>query len=833
FYQRDEDDAFRPAIAFKLASAQIEGLPKPHPLVEIFVYSPRIEGVHLRFGKIARGGLRWSDRPQDFRTEVLGLVKAQQVKNAVIVPVGSKGGFFPKHLKTAMSREEFMAEGIASYKIFVGSLLDVTDNLVGSKVAPPKDVVRHDGDDPYLVVAADKGTATFSDIANGISMDRGFWLGDAFASGGSDGYDHKKMGITARGGWEAVKRHFREVDRDIQSEPFTVVGCGDMSGDVFGNGMLLSRQTRLIAAFDHRDIFIDPDPDPKTSYAERRRLFKLSRSSWKDYKTDLISKGGGVFSRSLKSIRLNASIKRLTGIEQDSVPPAELISALLKAEVDLLWFGGIGTYIRASDESDADVGDRANDALRVTAKDLRAKVVGEGANLGITQAARIEFARRGGRINTDAIDNSAGVNSSDMEVNIKIALSSAVKEGRLSNADRNTFLATMTDEVAAHVLANNYEQTLCISLAQSRGVTALEFQIRLMKTLEGREILDRNVEGLPDDVELAERQSRSEGLTRPEQAVLLAWAKIALFNDLVAGPVPDDKYFNEELAEYFPQKMRAPYEVDINSHRLRREIIATVLSNSLINLGGTTMTQRLADETGAGTAAIASAFTLARDAFGVVDLIAQIDALDNNVANAVQYRLYVEVQNLIRRQTVWFLRSVDAQNDLGGQVKRFRDGIDATATAIRKTMDAEHRAGFNSEIAELVAGGVPKTLAQRMALLTDLARAPDIVQVAENTGRNITDVTRAFLDFGEVLGIDRLLDLSGGVVTACFYDRLALNRTMEQISAAQRRLSASALSVPGKGASVGNWHKNKRLAVDGTKKSIDELVSTGTVTLSK
>ncbi len=616
FFQRGKDGAFRPAIAYKLASSRIDNLPKPHPLVEIFVYSPRIEGVHLRFGKIARGGLRWSDRPQDFRTEVLGLVKAQQVKNAVIVPVGSKGGFFPKRLNSAMSREEFIAEGIAAYKIFIGSMLDITDNLAGIKVKPPAHVVRHDGDDPYLVVAADKGTATFSDIANGISVERGFWLGDAFASGGSVGYDHKKMGITARGGWEAVKRHFREVDRDIQSEPFTTIGCGDMSGDVFGNGMLLSKQTKLIAAFDHRDIFIDPDPDPKASYAERARLFKLDRSSWKDYKTSLISKGGGVFSRSLKSIRLTRQIKQLTGLEQDSVPPAELISALLKAEVDLLWFGGIGTYIRASDETDAEVGDRANDALRVTALDLRATAIGEGANLGITQAARIEFAQSGGRVNTDAIDNSAGVNSSDMEVNIKIALGDAVKDGRLTPKARNTFLATMTDQVAAQVLANNYEQTLCISLAQTRGVTALQFQIRVMKTLEGRELLDRAIEGLPDDVELAERQSRGEGLTRPEQAVLLAWAKIALFNDLVAGPVPDDPYFGGELSTYFPQKMRKTYAGDISNHRLKREIIATVLSNALINLGGTTMVQRMTDETGAGVAALASAFTLARDAFG-------------------------------------------------------------------------------------------------------------------------------------------------------------------------------------------------------------------------
>lgn len=834
YYQAGDDGAaHRPAIAFKLASATMESLPKPRPFVEIFVYSPRVEGDHLRFGKIARGGLRWSDRPQDFRTEVLGLVKAQQVKNAVIVPVGSKGGFFPKRLNGSMSRDDFIAEGIASYKIFIGSLLDVTDNLVGSRVKPPKNVVRHDADDPYLVVAADKGTATFSDIANSISEGRGFWLGDAFASGGSAGYDHKKMGITARGGWEAVKRHFRELDRDIQTQTFTAIGCGDMSGDVFGNGMLLSKQTKLIAAFDHRDIFIDPDPDPKASYVERKRLFKMARSSWQEYNTDLISKGGGIFPRSLKSIPLTAEIKKLTGLAQDKVSPTELITALLKAEVDLLWFGGIGTYVRATTESDAEVGDRANDVLRVTAKELRVKAIGEGANLGITQAARIEFAANGGRVNTDAIDNSAGVNSSDMEVNIKIALGGAIKAERLPQAGRNKFLASMTDQVAAQVLQNNYEQTLCLSISQARGGGELEFQIRLMKALEDRDLLDRVVEGLPDDVELAERQSRGEDLTRPEMAVLLAWAKIALFDDLVSGSVPDDPYLVRELVRYFPEKMRQPFAIDIEDHRLRREIIATVLSNNLINLGGSTIVQRMIDETGANGSTIASAIILARDAFGVDDLVSDIDALDNKVRNEVQYSLYTSVQDLIRRQTVWFLRSVDAEASLSDLVKRYRDGIAATGAAITKTMDADHKSRFDANVSALTADGVPASLAKRVVILSDLARAPDIVQVAENTGAKIEDVTRAFFEFGDALGVDRLLAMAGDVVTDGFYDRLALNRTLEQVSGAQRRVVASALGGKSKSAAVGKWLSKNQAIVQSTRHSVDELLSSGSVTLAK
>ncbi|HET8972481.1 MAG TPA: NAD-glutamate dehydrogenase, partial [Pseudolabrys sp.] len=542
FYQTDKDGRPKPLISVKFESRKITDLPLPHPLYEIFVYSPRVEGVHMRFGKVARGGIRWSDRPQDFRTEILGLVKAQQVKNAVIVPVGAKGGFVPKLMPKGAAREVVQAEGVATYKLFISSLLDITDNFgTDGKIIRPANVVRHEGDDPYLVVAADKGTATFSDIANGISIEHDYWLGDAFASGGSAGYDHKAMGITARGAWEAVKRHFREMDVDIGKTPFNVVGVGDMSGDVFGNGMLREDTIRLLAAFDHRDIFVDPDPDPKKSFAERKRLFALPRSSWQDYDKALISKGGGVYPRTSKEIRLSAEARKIFGVGE-SVTPQELMKAILQAQADLLFFGGIGTYIRASNESDEAAGDRANDAIRVTGAELNCKVIGEGANLGMTQRGRIEAAQRGIRLNTDAIDNSAGVTTSDVEVNIKIALSAPVRSGALTMEKRNAFLAEMTDEVARLVLRNNYQQTLALSLAQRRGLEDLGFQQRLMQTLEQRSELDRTVEFLPDDMTLGERRKRNAGLTRPELAVLLAYAKLSLHSELLDSTVPDDPY---------------------------------------------------------------------------------------------------------------------------------------------------------------------------------------------------------------------------------------------------------------------------------------------------
>ena len=635
-FQREPPAAILPAISFKIDSEQVDGLPLPRPLAEIFVYAPDVEGIHLRFGRIARGGIRWSDRPEDFRTEILSLAKAQNVKNVVIVPVGAKGGFVPKRLARPPTREAVQAEGLRVYKLFIASLLDLTDNLKEARLVPPDGVLRRDGDDPYLVVAADKGTATFSDIANGISTAHGFWLDDAFASGGSAGYDHKKMAITARGAWEAVKRHFREIDVDIQSAPFTVIGVGDMSGDVFGNGMLLSPHIRLIAAFDHRDIFFDPDPDPARSLAERRRLFALPRSSWQDYDKTLISPGGGVFSRALKSMPLAAQLRSFLGIERATATPQEVMNALLRAQADLLWFGGIGTYVKASAETHADAGDRANDAIRVNANELRVKVIGEGANLGVTQKARIEYARTGGRINTDAIDNSAGVNSSDLEVNIKIGLSAAEAQGSLGRTERNELLAAMTDEVAALVLRNNYLQTLSLSITRARGSEENGYAMALMHDLEERGLLDRKLEALPSDAEIAARDGRGETLTRPELSVLLAYSKIALYDDLLKSSVPDDRFLSAVLKGYFPQRMRAEFANEIESHRLRREIVATVVANGLINRGGPAFVSRLHGETAASSAEIAAAFAVARHSFRLPELHLLVDALDARGKSATQ-----------------------------------------------------------------------------------------------------------------------------------------------------------------------------------------------------
>lgn len=795
FYQKSAEGKEMPTISLKFRSRKVDVLPDPKPFAEIFVYSPRVEGVHLRGGEIARGGLRWSDRLEDFRTEVLGLVKAQQVKNAVIVPVGSKGGFVPKHLPVGGTREEFMAEGIECYKLFVGSLLDITDNLDGETVIPPKDVVRLDKDDPYLVVAADKGTATFSDIANGLSDDREFWLSDAFASGGSVGYDHKVMGITARGGWEAVKRHFREVDHDIQNEPFRAIGVGDMSGDVFGNGMLLSEQTKLVAAFDHRDIFIDPEPDIAKSFAERQRLFEMPRSSWVEYNAKLISKGGGIFSRSLKSIPLSDEMREMTGLAGDTATPNDLMRALLCAETDLLWFGGIGTYIRATTETNADAGDRANDAIRITAPELKAKVLGEGANLGITHNARIEFAKLGGRINTDAIDNSAGVNSSDMEVNIKIALGRAVQNGKLNYESRNVLLASMTDEVAELVLRNNYLQTLSITLAGLRNKEDMGFYERLMLKLEELGELDREIEFLPSSSEMASREANGEGLERPELSVLLAYAKISLYQLLLKSDVVDDEYLSKELLRYFPVTMHKDYMDEIEGHKLRREIIATRLSNLMINRGGPAFVRSIADQSGAEPDAIASAFAMAYDSFEMLNLSNQIDDLDNKIASDVQMRLYLKVQNLLRRQTVWFLRHVsEGKTDMAKTVGRYKDGIRTLINGFSEYLPAESFEFVKKQAAELVEAGVPKDFAQIMASTRYLDNASDIVRVAERAKADLEEVAKLYFSVGDFMGIQWLVSGARKMPVNDLYDRLAVNRTIDGLQTTHRRIVISILS---------------------------------------
>jgi glutamate dehydrogenase len=833
FYRKPTPLAGGASIALKIRSKSVDAMPDPKPFAEIFVSSPRFEGVHLRGGPIARGGLRWSDRPQDFRTEVLSLAKAQQVKNAIIVPQGAKGGFVPRNLPKSGSRDEVMAEGIACYRSFIANLLSVTDNLQQGEVVPPEDTVRLDNDDPYLVVAADKGTATFSDIANELAISKGFWLGDAFASGGSAGYDHKKMAITARGAWEAVKRHFREMGTDIQTTPFKVIGIGDMSGDVFGNGMLLSRQIKLIAAFDHRDIFIDPTPDTETSWQERKRLYELPRSSWQDYNRELISEGGGVFSRSAKSIPLSTQMQLVLGTTQKAASPAEIMKLLLKAQTDLLWFGGIGTYVRASAETDEQAGDRANDGIRVTASELQAKVIGEGANLGVTQGARIEFAMKGGRINTDAIDNSAGVNSSDMEVNIKIAMATALARQTITLDERNAILVQMTDEVAEKVLRNNYLQTLALSIAEARGLDELGFQARLMTALEATGALDRDIELLPYDAQIAERRRNRQPLTRPELAVLLAYAKIALYHELVGSTVVDDPYLSNVLVSYFPKSMRQRFHAEIESHPLRREIIATTLANTGINRGGSTMIARLKEETGRTTEDISYAFAAATGAFRLNEFHGIVDALDGKVDAERQMSLYLLTQDVLRRQTTWFLRYADFREGLSSLIERYRAGLDTLAGAIETIFDEWLIGRLEDAQARFGADDLPEGVARRFAVLQALTDGPDIILLAQKLGRPELDVARLFLRVSSHFRVDELRTASEQQTQGEYYDRLAVSSTLGAVASAQRaiveKIFASAIEKP----DFDEWRTMNELAVSRARERIDEILNGTQVTLAK
>jgi glutamate dehydrogenase len=834
FFQTGTDGQVKPIISVKFESHKLIGMPLPRPLYEIFVYSPRVEGVHLRFGKVARGGIRWSDRPQDFRTEVLGLVKAQQVKNAVIVPVGAKGGFVPKLMPKGAARDVVQAEGVATYKLFISSLLDITDNIgPDGKIIPPDNVVRHEGDDPYLVVAADKGTATFSDIANDISVQHKYWLGDAFASGGSAGYDHKVMGITARGAWESVKRHFREMDVNINETPFTAVGVGDMSGDVFGNGMLRETTTKLLAAFDHRDIFIDPDPDVAKAFAERERLFKLPRSTWQDYDKTLISKGGGVYTRSSKAITLSPEARKLFELG-DSVTPQELMKAILRAKVDLLFFGGIGTYVRAANETDEQVGDRANDAIRVTGAELRCKVVGEGANLGMTQRGRIETAQAGMRLNTDAIDNSAGVNTSDVEVNIKIAFSPLLHTGALKVEARNTLLVEMTEEVGRLVLRNNYLQTLALSLAQRRGFEDFGFQQRLMQTLESHGELDRAVEYLPDDMTLADRRKRNAPLTRPELAVLLAYAKLTLYSELLESRVPDDPYLGRELARYFPKVMSERFPEALGKHRLRREIIATQLANSMINRGGPTLTVRIADQTGAAAESIAFAFAAVRDSYDMPALNEAVNGLDNKISSAQQLSLYADIENLLLDRLVWFLRNVDLKQGLAKIVSHYRDGISQVIAALDGAVSKTAAMRRAAREAELAKAGVPAELARRLASLPLLKYATDMVLVAERAQRPVSDVTRTYFAAEAYFELDKVAAAVSSIAVSDYFDRLALDRSLDSIGDAERRIAAAMVGngAAGGAQAVENWIKPRQAEVERIRAAIQEIAGSG-LTLSK
>ena len=755
-------------LALKLEPSAIPDLPAPRPKFEIFVYSPRVEGVHLRFGAVARGGLRWSDRRDDFRTEVLGLVKAQMVKNTVIVPVGAKGGFFCKQLPDASDRDAWMAEGISCYKSFISGLLDLTDNFVdgpeGRTVVPPASVVRHDGDDPYLVVAADKGTATFSDIANGVSKDYGFWLGDAFASGGSVGYDHKAMGITAKGAWVSVRRHFREQGIDCQSEDITCVGVGDMSGDVFGNGMLCSEHIRLVAAFDHRDIFIDPEPDAATSYAERQRLFDLPRSSWQDYDTTLISAGGGVWSRSAKSIPVSPQLREALGLEPDvqRVTPAELMRAILLAPVDLLWNGGIGTYVKGSTETHADAGDKANDVIRVDGGDLRAGCVGEGGNLGLTQLGRIEYAQvghggGGGRINTDFIDNSAGVDTSDREVNIKILLDRVVADGDLTGKQRNELLASMTDEVAELVLADNYDQNIALANAEAGAPSLLHVHEDWMRSLERAGVLDRELEGLPARREVARRVDRKQGLTAPELSVLMSWTKIVLAEDLLHTDLPDDPFFRSELFSYFPAKMRQGYRGQMEEHQLRREIVVTKVVNQLVNNAGMTYFHRLLGETSGTTAELARANFIAREIYGADRLAHQLASFDNQLDADVQTQMRLELRTLVERASRWLLNSRRATGEADHVVEEFEVVVEKVAAELPNLMTGRELEAFESRRDRLVARGVPEDLARRVAVCPPAYMILGMVETAARDDRDPMEVARVHFEVGERLGLPLLI----------------------------------------------------------------------------
>ncbi|HET7334674.1 MAG TPA: NAD-glutamate dehydrogenase, partial [Rhizomicrobium sp.] len=843
FYQRDANGEHPSYLAFKLDSTKLDDLPAPRPHVEIFVYSPQVEGVHLRFGKVARGGIRWSDRREDFRTEILGLVKAQQVKNAVIVPVGAKGGFFPKQLPINAPREEVQAAAIEAYKTFINALLDLTDNIDhdGSIVAPP-DMVRHDNDDPYLVVAADKGTASFSDTANGLAQARGYWLGDAFASGGSHGYDHKKMGITARGGWEAVKRHFREMGRDIQNEPFTAIGVGDMSGDVFGNGMLLSKQTLLHAAFDHRHIFIDPAPDAAKSWDERKRLFDLPRSSWADYNTQLISEGGGVFPRTAKEIALSAEMKALTGLDADKATPAELIKALLKAEIDLLWFGGIGTFIKAKEQNNLDVGDRANDAVRINGSDVRAKVVGEGANLGTTQLGRVEYALTGGRINTDAIDNSAGVDTSDHEVNLKILFSGPMRRNEITQDERDTMLSAMTDDVAAHVLQDNYDQTLALSVAQSRALADLDAHGRFIRDLERRGKLDRAVEYLPGDEALRKRAQDDRGLTRPELAVLLAYAKLDLSAEIAASDLPDKPYFEQTLVSYFPKQAVEKFRHEMENHRLRREIITAVLCNHIVNIAGPVFVHRMKEVSSAPGARVARAFTIADGAFGFSHMKARIDALDLKVDAGVQIRMYADITELLRRLGLWFLSNVPANADLSEIVARHRDGVNSLRGTFSSLVSEFEASGTEARIAELQEAGAPLDVAEDIAVLPLMGAAPEIIALAHARELSIDFVAGAYFAVGAAVGLDRLRGLAGRIGAGEHWDRLAIRRIVDDLFASQRALAAEAVSQDtGNGTqsradganAVRKWAQTRADEIARTKSFLSELERNGELSIAK
>ncbi len=838
FYQRDEASGdFKEYISFKLDPEKLPELPLPKPMFEIFVYSPRMEGVHLRGGEVARGGIRWSDRREDFRTEVLGLMKAQMVKNAVIVPVGAKGGFVVKKLPTGGDREAVQNEVVHCYKTLIRGMLDITDNLVEGENVHPENVVRYDGDDPYLVVAADKGTATFSDIANGISKGYGFWLGDAFASGGSVGYDHKAMGITAKGAWESVKRHFRELGLDTQSEDFTTIGIGDMGGDVFGNGMLLSRHIKLVGAFNHMHIFLDPSPGPEKSFEERQRLFELPRSTWNDYDQSLISEGGGIFSRSAKSIELTPEIKELLDVEENRLTPNEVINAMLKANVDLLWNGGIGTYVKSSAETNAEVGDRTNDSLRVDGNDLRCRVVGEGGNLGLTQRGRIEYVLNDGRIYMDAIDNSAGVDCSDHEVNIKVLLDAIVESGDMTDKQRNELLAQMTEEVGELVLRDNYLQAQAISNAIAQSGSMADVHARYISSMESSGRINREIEFLPSEEELADRKAAGFGLTAPEFAVLLAYTKISLYTRLLGSEALEDDYLARELEHYFPTPLQKRFSERMKGHRLRREIVATSVVNSIVNRCGITFAHRLGEEAGAEASDIARTYAASREIFGLRELWKEIENLDNKVPAETQTEMILESRKLIERSTRWLLRNRRAPLDIGATVARFSDGAEELSGRIPDLMLESEREKLEERKEALEEKGVPEELARRVAALGPMFSVLDIVDTADATGQSIETAAAVYFTLGDRMNLHLLRDHIDRLPRDNRWRTLARAALRDDLYGQQATLTSEILrSVPADGKDAGErieaWVEANQRAVDRTIQVLRDISQSGVYDLS-
>ena len=818
----DDGAAHRPVMAFKLDPAKVPDLPLPRPMYEIWVCSPRVEGVHLRGGAVARGGIRWSDRRDDFRTEVLGLVKAQMVKNSVIVPTGAKGGFVPK--RSMPTPEATRAEGVACYREYVAGLLDLTDNYVGTTVVPPPHTVRRDGDDPYLVVAADKGTATFSDIANGIAIEYGFWLGDAFASGGSAGYDHKAMGITARGAWESVRRHARSLGRDADRDQLTVVGIGDMSGDVFGNGLLQSRHVKLVAAFDHRHVFIDPDPDPETSFLERERLFALPRSSWADYDASLLSAGGGIHPRAAKSIELSPEAQLVLGVERATFAPHELISAILRAPVDLLWNGGIGTYVKASTETHAEVGDRANDPLRVNGAELRCAMVAEGGNLGFTQRGRVEYALNGGLVNTDAIDNSAGVDCSDHEVNIKILLGDVMASTGMSLPERDTLLESMTDEVAEMVLADNTAQTLTLAIARQQAAGMANVHARYLNALEADGWINRALEFLPTDKQIAERQTAGAGLTMPEFAVLLAYTKNSNIDLITASNLPDDPYLERELVAYFPTPLREHYGEQIRRHRLRREIIATSVGNQMANISGISFDHRITEDTGADIVEIARAWMAARDILDAGDLWERIEDLTRStefagVVPEVQLELFFEARRMLERGVLWLLRHRRPPIDLAPTVERFRVPMAQLAHGFDELLSGRLRDQVFAVEAGRLAAGVPERLAQASATWPLVHTGFDIVELALAEGAEVRDVARTYWHVFDELQVGWIWEAVGALPRHDRWQTQARYALRDDLLAVLADLTADARRA----GSVAAWRAGNEAAVARTNQMFTEI----------